>query len=373
MMLARVFVSPAFLYRLEKPVAGPKQGPVTDYELASRLSYFLWSSAPDAELLAVASQGRLRDPATLAAQTHRMLKDARVRRLAEEFGCQWLNVKNFDKLDEKSERHFPAFRDLRGPMYEEAIRFFADFFSENRPVSALLAADYTFVNGPLARHYGIDGVKDDQWQRVEGVLNRGRGGVLGLAATLAKQSGASRTSPILRGNWLCETLLGEKLPKPPKGVPILPEDETATEGLTVRQLVEKHSSDTKCAGCHVRIDPYGYALEGYDAIGGLRDKDLAGRPIDAKARLMSGAEFDGLAGLRRYLMETRRDSFHRQFCRKLLGYALGRSVQLSDHPLLDRLTARLASPEAKIGDAIDAVVLSPQFREIRGAGTDLDD
>ena len=373
MMLARVFVAPAFLYRTEKPVPGARQGPLNDYELASRLSYFLWSSAPDAPLLAAAAQGKLRDPAELTAQTHRMLRDARVRRMSEEFGCQWLNVKNFDTLDEKSERHFPEFRQLRGAMYEEAIRFFTDFFQENRPVTALLGADYTFVNEPLARHYGIDGVTGDQWRRIEGVMSRGRGGVLGLAATLAKQSGASRTSPILRGNWLCETLLGEKLPKPPKGVPILPEDESATEGLTVRQLVEKHSSDAKCAGCHVRIDPFGYALEAYDAIGRVRDRDLGGRPIDTKVTLGSGAAFDGLAGLRRYLMETRRDSFNRQFCRKLLGYALGRSVQLSDHPLLDRLTTRLATPDARIGDAIDAIVLSPQFREIRGASSELDD
>src|SRR5262249_54627866 len=160
----------------------------------------------------------------------------------------------------------------------------------------------------------------------------GRGGVLGLAATLAAQSGASRTSPILRGNWVFEVLLGERLPRPPKDVPRLPEDETATEGLTGRQLVEKHTRDGRCAGGHARIDSFGLALEGFDAIGRRRTKDLADRPIDARTRLPDSTEIDGVDGLRQYLLTKRRDDVLRQFCRKLLGFALGRSVQLSDEP-----------------------------------------
>ena len=364
--LARVFVSPAFLYRLEKAAPGANQGPVSDSELASRLSYFLWSSAPDATLLEAAAAGQLNTPDTLAVQARRMLSDARVRRLATEFACQWLHIYDFDTLDEKSESHFPTFVALRGDMYEEAIRFFTDLFQSDASVLSLFNADHTFVNESLAKHYGIPGVSGAEWRRVDGVGAYGRGGILGLAATLAKQSGASRTSPTLRGNWVSEVVLGEKLPRPPKDVPQLPEDETATAGLTVRQLVEKHSSDAKCAKCHVRIDPMGFALEGFDPIGRRRDKDLANRPIETQARLTDGTTFDGLPGLRDYLLSARREAVLRQFCRKLLGYALGRSVQLSDEPLLKEMSEQLAKQEYRFSVAVDTIVRSRQFREIRG-------
>jgi hypothetical protein len=190
--------------------------------------------------------------------------------------------------------------------------------------------------------------------------------VLGLSATLAKQAGASRTSPILRGNWVSEVLLGEKLPRPPKDVPRLPEDEAATDGLTVRQLVEKHSSDPKCSGCHRRIDGYGFALEAFDAIGRRREKDLADRPIDTQAVLMDGSRVADLAGLREYLLTKRRDTFTRHFSRKLLGYALGRGVQLSDKPLLGQVQEQLRAREYRISAAIETLVASRQFREIRG-------
>jgi hypothetical protein len=201
---------------------------------------------------------------------------------------------------------------------------------------------------------------------VEGVKQYSRGGILAQATTLAKQSGASRTSPILRGNWISEVLLGERLPNPPKGVPPLPDDESATEGLTVRQLVEKHTTDPKCAGCHRRIDPYGFALEAFDAIGRRRTTDLGDRPIDTQVKAMDGAEFEGLEGLRDYLLTKRRDSFVRQFCRKLLGYSLGRSVQLSDEPLLDEMQNTLAANDYNVSIAVEMIVKSPQFREIRG-------
>ena len=243
--LARVLVAPAFLYRIERPVAGAAQGAVTDWELASRLSYFLWASQPDDELRAAAAGGRLQDPEQLVAQTRRMLGDANTRRLATEFACHWLQIDGFERLDEKSERHFPTFAGLRGAMAEESIQFFTDLFQHNGSVLDILDADYTFLNEDLARHYGIPGVVGAEWRRVDGVKKFSRGGVLAQATTLAKQSGASRTSPILRGNWVSEVLLGERLPKPPPGVPLLPEDEAATEGLTVRQLVEKHVSDPK--------------------------------------------------------------------------------------------------------------------------------
>jgi hypothetical protein len=200
---------------------------------------------------------------------------------------------------------------------------------------------------------------------VNGLKKFSRGGILAQATTLAKQSGASRTSPILRGNWVAEVLLGEKLPRPPKDVPRLPEDE-ATETLTVRELTQKHSTDPKCYGCHRRIDPYGYSLEAFDAIGRFRERDLGGRVIEAKTKVMDGSELDGLEGLRRYLLTKRRDAFLKQFCRKLLGYSLGRGVLLSDGPLISEMRAQLKSRDDQVSAAIETIVRSKQFREIRG-------
>ncbi|HEU4753754.1 MAG TPA: DUF1592 domain-containing protein, partial [Armatimonadota bacterium] len=270
--LARVFTAPAFLYRLELApgAAGTASAsaPVSDWELASRLSYFLWSSAPDEPLRAAAAAGKLHQPEVLSAQLRRMLKDPRIRRLATEFACQWLQIYQFDTLDEKSEKRFPEFAGLRRDMYEEAIRFFTDLFQRDASVMAIFDADHTFVNARLAKFYGLPaapGLTDDTWQRVDGIRKLDRGGILGLAATLAKQSGASRTSPILRGNWVSEVLLGERVPRPPKNIPILPDDESATDQLTVRQMVARHTSDPKCSGCHARIDPFGFSLEAFDA------------------------------------------------------------------------------------------------------------
>ena len=199
---------------------------------------------------------------------------------------------------------------------------------------------------------------------MDGLRAHGRGGILAFASTLAKQSGASRTSPILRGNWLNEVVLGEKLPRPPRGVPVLPDE--APQGLTERQLIERHSGDAQCAKCHQRIDPFGFALEGFDAIGRARSKDAGGLLIDTHVKLPDGATFEGLDGLRSYLVNTRRDDFLRQFCRKLLGYALGRSVQLSDKPLIDTMLARLKAGDHQVGTAVALIILSPQFREVRG-------
>jgi len=291
-----------------------------------------------------------------------MLADPRVRRLAIEFACQWLHVRDFDTFDEKSDRHFPTFGALRGAMYEEPVRFFTDLFQRDGSVLEILDADHTFLNEALAQHYGIPGVTGEQWRRVDGVKQYGRGGVLAQAAVLSKQAGASRTSPILRGIWVAEVLLGDKLPK---DVPRLPEDE-ATETLTVRQLTEKHSTDPRCAVCHVRIDGFGYTLESFDAIGRHRDRDLGGRPVDTRARVKDGTELDGFEGLRRYLLTERRDTFLRQFYRKLLGYALGRAVELSDEPLLNDLLAEQRGSGYRLSHAVETIVQSRQFREIRG-------
>jgi len=352
LMLVRILTSPAFLYRAEK--VPQETALVSPHELATRLSYFLWAAPPDQPLRALADSGRISEPAILASEVRRMLKDERVRRLATEFGCQWLHVRDVATLAEKSERHFPSFTSVRASMQEEVTRFLTDLIQNNAPVTTLLTADHTFIDGPLAAHYGLP-EEQSQWHRVEGLRKKGRGGILGFAATLSKQSGASRTSPILRGNWVSEVLLGERLPRPPKDVPILPEE--APEGLTERQLIERHSSDERCSGCHKRIDPFGFALEAFDPIGRTRDRDCV-------TTLTDGTRIDGLSGLRDYLADTRRQDFLRQFNRKLLGYALGRSVQLSDKTLVDELTR---SPDARFGDLVEHIVLSSQFRKIRGA------
>jgi hypothetical protein len=340
---------------------------VSDWELASRLSYFLWSSLPDEELRRVAASGRLRDAGVLAEQAQRMLRNDRVRALAIEFGAQWIHVRGFDELQEKNEKLFPEFdARLRGAMYEESILLFQDLFQRDGAVRQILDADHTYLNEALAKHYGIPGVAGPEWRRVEGVKQYGRGGILGLASVQAKQSGASRTSPVLRGNWVVETLLGEKLPRPPPNVPQLPEAETGNEGLTMRQLVQRHVSDAACATCHQRIDPFGFALESYDPIGRLRQKDLGGLPVDAKARLKDGTEFEGLDGLRDYLLTRKKEVFVRLFCRRLLGYALGRGVALSDQTLIDDMIAEANRDDGRLSGLVLAIVRSPQFRTIRG-------
>jgi hypothetical protein len=247
-------------------------------------------------------------------------------------------------------------------------------------VLEILDADHTFLNEELAGFYGIDwesGIEMQadgtrsvpatvEWRRFDGLKQHGRGGILGHATTLATNSGASRTSPILRGIWISETLLGERLPRPPKDVPQLPEDEAATDGLTVRELVERHSSNPKCAVCHARFDAFGFSLENFDAIGRARELDLGGRPIDTHVTTADGAKWEGIDGLRAFLLTARRDAFVRQFCRKLLGYSLGRAVQLSDEPLLDKMQADLKANDYRVSVAIEAIVRSQQFRQIRG-------
>jgi mono/diheme cytochrome c family protein/AraC-like DNA-binding protein len=365
LILAKILVSPAFLYRMEigngetDLQEEPNTRRVSENELASRLSYFLWSSAPDEQLKTLAREARLHDPTVLHEQVRRMLGDARSRRLATEFACQWLQIYEFDLHDEKSETVFPTFADLRGPMYEESIRYFTDWFQRDGTLLELLDSNYTFVNPALAEHYGIEGVHGADWQRVVGNRAAGRGGILTMATTLSKQAGASRTSPILRGNWISEVILGERLPRPPKNVPPLPDSLPA--GLTERQLIEQHSSDPACARCHTRIDPFGFALEGFDAIGRSR----SGPKVNTLAELSDGTELAGLQGLKDYLLNQRRHDFARQFCKKILGYALGRAVQLSDEVLLDDMQQKLAANDYRVTVAIDSIVNSPQFLRLR--------
>ncbi len=357
--LARVLTSPAFLYKLEIPAAGKDAASVTGQELATRLSFFLWSSIPDEQLRRVAYDGQLAHDKMLLAQTRRMLQDPHTRRLAIQFACQWLHMRDFDKNDDKNEKLYPEFVTLRHDMYEETVRFFEDMFRNNGSILDMLAADHTFLNASLARHYGIE-PNGNEWQRVEGIKSKGRGGILGMASLLASQSGASRTSPILRGNWVYETLLGERLPRPPANVPQIPDE--IPSGLTTRQLIEKHTSVAACAKCHLRVDPYGFALEQFDAIGRLRPNK-----VDTKTTLATGQTIDGISGLRDYLLNERRHDFVRHFCRKLLGFSLGRELQLSDEPLVDTMMKRLERDDYRFHVAVEAIVLSDQFTRIRGS------
>jgi hypothetical protein len=363
-VLARVLVSPGFLFRIEHAPAGTQPAYVDDWELATRLSYFLWSSQPDDQLRDLAAAGQLHDPQVLTAQVERMLKDARLRSLAIEFGTQWIHVRDFDQFAEKNETLFPTFNsDMRKSMYEESILLFQDLFQSDRAVTQLLDADYTFLNETLARHYSIPGVTGLQFRLVEGVRKYSRGGILALGSVQARQAGASRSSPTLRGNWVVETLLGEKLPRPPATVPKLPEEE-GTDGLTMRQQVEHHAADPTCAACHVRMDPYGFALESFDAIGRLRSNSPA---ADTHAKLRDGTEFDGIDGLRNYLLTSKKDVIVHLFCRRLLGYALGRSVTLSDQLLIDEMVLELNKNRGRVSAAVQVIVHSKQFRMIRGA------
>lgn len=367
-VLARVLIAPEFLFHLEQPPSGKEPKPIDDWELANRLSYFLWSSMPDEELRQAAAAGRLHDPRILAEQTTRMLHSPKVRSLAIEFGTQWIHVRGFDEMNEKNERLFPTFdATLRADIYEESILFFQDLFQSDRPLDRILNADYTFLNDRLAKHYGIPNVVGPQWRRVDGVQKYGRGGVLALASMLANESAASRTSPTLRGAWVSETLLGEKLPRPPPNVPKIRDEETGKDGRSVRQIVEQHAKVAQCAVCHVRIDPIGFSLENYDAIGRFRQKDAGGAPIDCHAKLKDGTQFDGLAGLRIYLLRKKHDVVVRLFCRRLLGYALGRETNPSDAPTIDAMIDAMNKNGGRLSAAVLAIVSSPQFRLIRGS------
>ena len=359
--LARVLSSPWFLYRVEQPASVTRWGPVSGNELATRLSFLLWESIPDEELRANAA--KLHEPAIMEQQVRRMLKDGRMRGMAEEFGARWLGVRDFVANHGRNLKHFPEFTPaLREALAEEPVRFFEDLLINDRPVADVIAADAVVINELLAKHYGIPGVKGEEWRRVEKVADYGRGGMLGFGAVLAKQSAASRTSPVKRGAWVVQ-MLGERLPKVPPDVPPLPEIPPA--GLSVREITERHRKDPNCAGCHIRIDPFGMTLEQFDALGRMRTaKEL--KPGDAKATTQDGTEINGFAGLRDYLAGPRREDLLRSISQKLVGYSLGRSIQLSDRKLIDDVTKSMASG-GRWSDALLVIVSSEQFRCIRTA------
>ncbi|MFM7056676.1 MAG: DUF1592 domain-containing protein [Planctomycetota bacterium] len=357
--LARVLASPWFLYRVEQPATGPHWQPVSGEELATRLSFLLWDSIPDDELRAKSAQ--LNEPAVMEEQLRRMLKDRRVRGMAAEFGARWLGVKDFVTSHGRNLQHFPEFTPaVRDALAEEPVRFFEDLLVNDRPVADVIAGDAVVINDVLAHYYGIQGVTGTDWRRVENVTSVGRGGFVGFGAVIAKQSASSRTSPIKRGAWLLQ-MLGERLPKVPPDVPPLPE--TPPPGLSVREITERHRQDPKCAGCHDRIDPFGMALERFDAIGRLRPAGEL-KPGDTKGTLRDGTEIDDIAGLRAYLAGPRREDLLRTLARKLTGYALGRAVISSDRRLVEDVTATLIRG-GRWSDALLVILRSDQFRCIR--------
>src|SRR5439155_7228962 len=283
--IVSVLMSPHFCYRLDLSPSGPGVRPLTDVALASRLSYFLWSSMPDAELLAHAASGDLHRPEVLQAQTRRMLRDDRIRGLATEFAGNWLDFRRFEEHNAVDRERFPSFTDeLRSAMFEEPVRFFVDLVRADRPVLDCLYAHHTFVNAALARHYGMPEMTrgPDEWVRVDDADRYGRGGLLPMAIFMTKNAPGLRTSPVKRGYWVVRRLLGETIPAPPAQVPELPNDEAKVE-LPLRELLARHRAEARCAKCHERFDAFGLVFEGYGPVGERRVKDLGGRPVEAHA------------------------------------------------------------------------------------------
>jgi hypothetical protein len=360
--LAAILVNPRFLFRVEATPLGISPGatyPIGDVELASRLSFFLWSSLPDDELLDLAEQGRLRDPDVMSRQVERMLSDERSAALVTNFADQWLHLRNLDAVTPDM-RLFPDFdHNLRQAFRAETELFVGDVFRENRSVLDLLQADHTYLNERLAKHYGIPHVYGSHFRRVELTPESHRGGLLRHGSILAVTSYATRTSPVLRGKWVLENLLGTPPPPPPPNVPTLDEN-TVNAALPLRARLAAHREHAACAGCHALIDPVGFALENFDAVGRWRDLD-AGHPVDASGGLPDGSEFNSVAGLETGLLQ-RPELFARTLAEKLLTYALGRGVEYSDAPAVRRIVADAAADDYRMAALILGIVQSEPFQ-----------
>ncbi len=370
--LQAILVSPHFLFRVEldpKPNGAGKIHPLSDYELASRLSYFLWSSMPDDELFDLASRGKLR--ANLDRQLRRMLDDAKSQALVQNFAGQWLQLRNLD-LVAPSKRRFPDFDDdLKHAMRTESEMFFAGIVHEDRSVLELIDADYTYVNARLARHYGIKGVEGEQFRRVSLPDGAGpeaggiRGGVLAQAAVLTVTSNPGRTSPVKRGKWVLENILGTPPPDPPPNIPMLREDRGAARTASVRQRMEQHRKDPNCAVCHKQMDALGFALENFDAVGAWRTSD-GYFPIDSSAELPDGRSFSGPRGLKSILRDSQ-ESFVRCLTEKLLTYALGRGIEPYDRPAIDQVVSAVKAGDYKFSTLALGIIHSDPFQKRRGS------
>ena len=361
--LERMLVDPDFLLRMERDPAGAAPGApyrLSDVAIASRLSFFLWGSIPDDALLDAAEAGRLSDAAVLDAQVRRMLADPRARSLVDDFAMQWLHLRNLE--DVKGDPvPFPDFDDnLVEAFRHETTLFLGSTLREDRSVLDLLDADYTFVNERLARHYGIPGVYGSRFRRVELPDLTQRGGLLGHGGLLALTSYPTRTSPVLRGKWLLDTILGAPPPSPPPDVPALPEGEGGGRTTSVRERLERHRQAPACATCHASIDPPGFALEQYDGLGAWRTADEFGNPVDATATLPSGRRVEGMAGLRAWLLE-RPEQFAGTVTEKLLSYALGRGLAHADRPTVRAVVREAAAEDYRWSALVAGIVKSPAF------------
>ena len=363
--LRAVLVSPNFLFRVERAdSAGACR--LDDYELASRLSYFLWSSMPDDELFKIAEQKKLREPAVLAAQVRRMLRDPKARDFAESFAGQWLRVRELKTSAVPDMERFPAFTPaLRDAMMAEPVEFFLSLLRENGSLLDLLDCDYAFVNETLAKHYGIEGVTGEAMQRVK-LTDRTRGGVLGMGAVLTLSSYPRRTSPVLRGKWVLEEILDSPPLPPPPQVKTLSSSDKPKDGLTFRQRFEKHRSEASCANCHKRMDPLGFGLENFDAIGAWRT-ELAGEPVDASGEMVTGEKFTGPVELKKLLL-ARKDVFARTVADRMFAYALNRGLEFYDAPLVRQTVKSLARDNYRVETLILAIVNSYPFQYRRGTG-----
>ncbi len=392
--LVSILMSPQFCYRIDLLSDSDQPRPLDDFELASRLSFFLWASAPDADLMQLAADGRLHLPDVLLEQTRRMLADTRVRGLATEFAANWLDFRRFEQHNSVDRQRFPSFDDaLRAAMFEEPLRFFVDMAQHNHSTLDLLYAERTFVNRPLAEHYGLrdlpfknvenstenssgeataeettgdEPTVDDEWLEVSNASAVGRGGLLPMAVFMTQNAPGLRTSPVKRGYWVVRRLLGERIAPPPPNVPELPPDESLLGDLTLRETLAKHRDHPSCAGCHNRFDSIGLIFENYGPIGELRTVDMGGRPVDTSAEFPDGSARQGVDQLRDYLRQSRQTDFLDNLHRKLLTYALSRSLQLSDEPLLGHLQQISADNQYRFHALVEAIVTGPQFLNKRG-------
>lgn len=359
--LKAVLMSPNFLFLVEpEPLFGGIHR-LEPYPLASRLSYFLWSSMPDAELFALADTGMLHEPEIYKQQIRRMLKDPKARALGERFAVQWLDLQRLGSEVTPDPEQFPEFSELSDSMKGEAVAYFNHLFRNDRSLLELIDSDYTLVNQELARHYGLDASRasDGEFVRVTLETDR-RGGVMGMAAVHALTSYPLRTSPVLRGKWVLESFLGEKVDPPPPGVPELEESEEEIHHLSLREQLERHRSDPECAACHDRMDPLGFSLENFDVLGRWREEDR-GFAIDAAGTLNSGETFRGLEGLKEILM-SRKEKVIGNIARKMTGYALGRELTKQDECVVEDAMKALKNHDYRASVLVETIALSKPFQ-----------
>ena len=357
--LKAALVSPNFLYRLEQ--AGGPERRIDDYALASRLSYFVWLSMPDETLFELAREGRLREPDVVRGQIRRMIRDPKSAAFSSRFISQWLGSVELGRSAKPDTGVFPEYSgSLEESMKREVVEFFRRLLREDGSLLHLIDADYLTVNEELAAHYGISGVTGREFRKVP-IQDRNRGGVIGMAGLLTTASLPVRTSPVLRGKWVLETLLGKELPPPPPDAGDLPEPTPATEGLTLRQRFEQHRESPQCAACHDRIDPIGYGLENYDAIGRWRLTDENGRPLDTVGELPDGEHFNGPAELKDILL-SRKETFARTVTERMLAFALGRPLAYYDEPVIREITQAVIESDYRPSVLIERIALSYPFQ-----------